>query len=161
MSEAATSHQSRAEMGKWVWRRRGSLSQTEPQTCAHKGVKRLVQRNLPSRSAGGEDASPALFLAGHQVRQPILPLPDKGSDQWAPLAWAGWPDRRLHPAGEVLARVREGKTAPLHEHLPQPSAAHVSRARRRGPSDSHVLTTPCPLAHPLGPGWENLKPCSE
>ena len=59
MNEAATSPQSRAEMGKWVWRRRGSLSQTEPQTCAHRDVKRLVQRNLPSRSAGGKDTSPA------------------------------------------------------------------------------------------------------
>ena len=42
----------------------GELSQSEPQTCACRDVKRLVQRHLPSRSAGDQDASPALLLAG-------------------------------------------------------------------------------------------------
>ena len=124
------------------------------------GCRDLCRDTFPPAQQEVRTPAQPCSLQGNQARQPVLPLPDKDSDQWAPPAWTGRSDCQLHPTGEVPARVREGEMAPLHENLPLLSA-RVSRARRRGPRDSHVRLTPCPLAHPLGPRWEKLKPCSE
>lgn len=126
--------------------RRGSQAQAEPQTCAHRDVRRLVQRNLPSPISRGEDSqpSPAPCRAPSQRAHPafqirVLTSRRPGLGRLALTASSILQVRSLRVSGKE-------RRLPCTKNLPLPSAARVSRARRRGQVIHTFSQHPAPLS---------------